>query len=735
MNTMTNALRLGLLTCVVGVLSCGGEEAVAPATVTTGSLSVTIGGLPATVAPIVRVENGSFQRTMSASGTLTDLAPGTYTVTAIDVQEGVHRYGTGQGPRDFTVEAGTTPTTVTVSYGLATGQLAVTIGGLPGGTNADVTVTGPNFSQAVTASQTFNTIEPGSYTVEARGVVSAGSVYGPAQPNQAVQVDTSRTPTPVTVTYVNNGPAPLNLAIEDAYLVQATQRLGATTSDVPLVAGRDAVLRVFATASVSNTETPDVRVRLYQNGALVDTRTLPAQVASVPTSAGEAVLATSWNTTIAAALVQPGLSVLVDVDPANLIVEDDETDNSFPVGGTPQSVDVRVLGPVAVRLIPVHHDSTNRTGNVTSGNLSTYTTELVQLFPTVGVDADLGATYTTSAPPLQSNDGNGGWSTILSEIRTLRLSDGSSRYYYGVVSPDYSSGIAGLGYVPGSPASTSKASIGWDKTNSRAGVAVHEIGHNHGRRHSPGCGAGNPDTGYPYATGSIGAYGLDVPTMSLKSPSTHFDFMSYCSTTWVGDYVFDKLVEWREAEPLVLTSLQAAETTVMMIWGRMTARGMVLEPGFVMQARPAMPQQPGAYRVSALADDGSSVFSVSFDGDEVADLPGGPERHFAFAVPVDRLDGNRIRSLVLDGPGGRATRTASTARAATPDFDAGPRAGNVLRVEWDDRQYPMTMVRDRRTGRILALVRGGGAEVAAASPDVELLFSDGVRSAAPVRIP
>jgi hypothetical protein len=48
----------------------------------------------------------------------------------------------------------------------------------------------------------------------------------------------------------------------------------------------------------------------------------------------------------------------------------------------------------------------------------------------------------------------------------------------------------------------------------------------------------------------------------------------------------------------------------------------------------------------------------------------------------------------------------------------------------------MVMVRDRRTGRIVALVRNGSADVVAGGDDFELVFSDGVRSAARrVRVP
>ena len=365
---------------------------------------------------------------------------------------------------------------------------------------------------------------------------------------------------------------------------------------------------------------------------------------------------------------------------------------------------------------------------------------MAKLFPTAGVDADIGPMYTTSAPPLQSDNGNNAWGQILNEIRLLRLADGSSRYYYGVVSPDYSSGVAGLGYVPGSPSSTSKASIGWDRSNSRGWVMAHEVGHNHGRGHSPGCGAAGPDPGYPYAGGSIGAYGLDVGSMAVKSPATHFDFMAYCSTRWVSDYVFEDVLQWRVSEAGSPVVAAVGMTQVMVVWGRITNQGMILEPAFIVNGTPTLPRRPGPYRVSALADDGSTLFEVSFEGEEVADLPGPPQRHFAFTIPVSGQTVDRMRTLRLHRPGGQVERRSPAApRGAAvrvPGYRVDRSGTARVRLQWDRVNYPMVMVRDRPTGRIVALVRNGSADLIAGGDDLELVFSDGVRSAERrVRVP
>ena len=59
----------------------------------------------------------------------------------------------------------------------APGTLELTISGLPAGANANVTVTGPSFSQALTATQTFTGLAPGRYAVIVRSVTVPPNRY------------------------------------------------------------------------------------------------------------------------------------------------------------------------------------------------------------------------------------------------------------------------------------------------------------------------------------------------------------------------------------------------------------------------------------------------------------------------------------------------------------------------------------------------------------------------------
>src|SRR5260370_39410010 len=74
----------------------------------------------------------------------------------------------------------------------SSGELALTISGLPAGTNASVTVTGPgNFNQVVNATQTLTGLTPGNYTVTATHVMQAAYSYGRTVSRATATISTS----------------------------------------------------------------------------------------------------------------------------------------------------------------------------------------------------------------------------------------------------------------------------------------------------------------------------------------------------------------------------------------------------------------------------------------------------------------------------------------------------------------------------------------------------------------
>jgi hypothetical protein len=438
-------------------------------------------------------------------------------------------------------------------------------------------------------------------------------------------------------------------------------------------------------------------------------------------------LGASWNVPVSGALIQPGLTILAEVDPSNAVAEANEGDNLFPVGGSPQVMDVRATSDFEVTFVPVRQSVNNLVGNVTPGNASQFMDVTMRMLPIARADVEVHAEYVTNAPELQSNNGNGAWSTVLSEINSLRVTEGASRYYYGVVGTSYGSGIAGMGYL-GWP-----AAIGWDHLPSGSGVAAHEWGHNWDLRHSPGCGAGSPDPLYPYADGKIGVWGLDVTSEALKSPNTRYDFMTYCNPDWISDYTYEKILEYRQIHGGY--GAPGAPEPSLLVWGRVEQDRIVLEPAFEINTTPVLPVAPGGYVLEGTDRNGNPLFALNFQPTPIPDAEEGGG-HFAFAIPLRSFDRQGLAGLRVSGTGPSPAvmeRRVGPQMGATPEPEFTPRGGSVIEMSWDATFYPMALVRDPSTGEVLSFARDGRISLPVASDEVEILFSDGLNTPERVR--
>ena len=616
----------------------------------------------------------------------------------------------------------------------ATGGMQVAIVGLPDSTAAAVTVTGPGgYSHGLTAAGNLDDLVPGTYIVAAAAVVVGSTTYDPGLASQSVLVTAGGTRPAATVAY-GSGPAvaPFDLFIDGMYVVQSVQSYGDT---VPLVAGRDAVVRVFVRASAPNDAAPAVRLRLFLGASATpaQTWTVAAARGAVPTTIREDSLAWSWNQLVPGTLLQPGARLSADVDPANAVAEGDEANNTFPAFGTAKSLDVRTVSPFTIRFIPIRTAGNNATGNVSSANRAQFLATFGKLYPVATIASEVRAAVytTTTTDTLQSNNGNGAWGAVLSEISALRVADGFMGHYYGVARAGYGSGIAGLGYVPG------RTAIGWDRLPSGDGVAAHELGHNLSLAHAPCGGARDSDPGFPHPGGSSGIYGLDVATMALKLPSLT-DLMGYCNNTWISDYHYLKAMNHRQANAAALVMSARAEPGLL-VWGRIVDGVVMLEPAFEVTAPARLPSGHGAFALETRDATGRATYAAAFDGEVVADQAQ-DERHFAFVLPLARV--GAVARLQVRGGVAASVRTSRAAVAAGAQADpsnvlrrqlatmaAARRAGGErTRLSWDAGAYPMALVRDAATGDILSFARGGDVALVSDASTLDITFSDGVRS-------
>ncbi len=722
-----------------------------------GQLVLTINGLPSGATPNITVAGTPGTYSVAGDTTFSALPRGMYTVSALPlIFENVY-YAPGSASTSVMLNTGDS-LHLDVVYSKSAGTLSFTVAGLPAGVPAHVNLSGPNgFAASVPASRSFTDLVPGDYFVSANDVMSGGSTFAPNPRTFKVTVEVNATAL-ATVSYA----APSrNFAIQQVHVTQATQRFDGT---LPLVADRDALLRVFVTANSANTAKPDVRVRVYDGSTLLSTTVIAAPEASVRQSLAPTVLASSWNMIVPAQHMRAGLRVLAELDPQSLLQEAEREDNVWPQSGSPQALATYTVPSFRVRFVPVVIGAL--TGNVSSSNTESFLESARLMFPLNDISADVRAPFTSSATELQANDGNGNWLTVLSEINALRATDNVAEgtHYYGVVGTTYNSGVAGYGYLPG------RAAIGWDKMPSGDGVAAHEWGHNFGVFHAP-CGTSG-DPRYPYANADIGQVGWNAVSNTLVQPSAK-DLMSYCSNTWISDFTWSAVMQYRGTSSMLAANSAASVGSStpeegLLVWGRVVDGRITLEPAFRVRA-PLSPNVQGTHRVQLLDDSGSVLASVGVMATRVDHASDRDERHFAVVVPfrqamAARLAGVRVHDVrtpvvgvtrasgvlaqldaqeraqdtVLQklppGERRRAQTSAQPAYAAAASAVVDPAAevnsvsATTSRIAWRNRAYSMAMVRDAQSGAILGFVRRSGDAVLTNGRPVEVVFSDGVRS-------
>jgi PKD repeat protein len=519
-------------------------------------------------------------------------------------------------------------------------------------------------------------------------------------------------------------PLQIAMEVERPRITQSVQRYEGDS--VPLVAGRDGLLRVFLSAGQDNPYSPEVQVRLFRNGMPVETLTASSD-RTVPTAPGVGELSDSWNVVIPGELIQPGLSVLIESNSEDDIPLTDDGQAQFPADGEPLPLDVRDTPPLRLTMIPVEVSATGETGDVSEGNLETYLELPRDLFPISAYDTGLHATYTTDLEPSENFVFD-----LLPEIEAIRVAEESDRNYFGVFSDKVDTGFfTGAAYIGG------KAAVGIEENS---WITAHELGHNFDQRHAPCGDPANIDPDYPYPNADIGLYGVNVDQSALRPPSEWKDLMSYCGPEWISDYTYTRILNYRQqsqGSSSARRSLAANQDKepVLLVWGSISDGKVVLEPAFEIDSSPKLPSGSGPYTLEGFDKRGGRLFSFSFSGMRVADgAPG--ERSFAFAIPRSRVGGNRLAKLEVSGNGASATLRSSIAQGKTQPlsqsagtFSLQDVGRNAARLQWSDPGYQAVMVRDAQTGEVLSISRDGDTRLSTdGARTVKLLFSDGVRT-------
>jgi len=217
----------------------------------------------------------------------------------------------------------------------------------------------------------------------------------------------------------------------------------------------------------------------------------------------------------------------------------------FPADGD-LDLGVKNTGGLKVKIIPIQFDSL--LPDTSPAALAVYAEEMKAEYPINDISITVGDTLTATSPI--------DWSGMLDQVRAKRTSDkpAADVYYYGLIKPAdslrtycQSSCTTGIGFVvtsaTGTSAGSGRAALGVGFVDkSSAQTMTHEVGHNHGRNHSPCSTAGTitgVDASFPYTNGALGSWGYDYRTQALLDPAKYTDIMGYCSNKWMSDYTYN----------------------------------------------------------------------------------------------------------------------------------------------------------------------------------------------------
>ena len=478
-----------------------------------------------------------------------------------------------------------------------------------------------------------------------------------------------------------------------AYLVQAVQ---SREFPVPLVADREALLRVFVTARRDNDAgLPPVRASFYLGGALAHVADLPGKRGPVPTEVVEGSLTATSNAVIPSELVRPGLEMVVEVDPDGTLDPALGVATRMPETGR-LALDVRETPVLDLTLVPLLLTAAPDSAILSAvqgmaddpaGDMLLWHTR--KLLPAAGIEAR------AHEPVLSSSDDP---LELLKQVRAIRAVEGGAGNYMGLMSGlDRNQGLAGVG--------------GWSSfsvPDSR--IVAHELGHNLSLLHTPGVST-IPDRNYPHPNETIGVWGYDFDGGGKLVPPAWYDLMSYAHPGWISDYHFSKAFRYWKAHGDAARAPTAAVVESLLLWGGVDAAGTPhLDPAFVVNAPPALPQTGGNYRIVGMDAGGRELFSLRFDMPETADGDGSSS--FAFVLPVRAEWEGNLASINLTGPAGSVMLDA-------------------------DSDIPMAILRNPRTGQIRGILKDPAPATQAAADAIgqgvgtrlEVLFSRGIPDA------
>ena len=417
-----------------------------------------------------------------------------------------------------------------------------------------------------------------------------------------------------------------------------TQPVQSHEYPVPLVAGEDALLRVFPTnADADSSVIPAAKVRFVVGNTQIHVVEMPERELDMPFRSDPLNLASSSNVEVPGSVIRPGLEMSIEVlsatsDPAGT----GSFDQSIRSVRVP--VEVQELPPFNLTLVPFvtnfgAQDSIQSLADAMAAD--PYHHELLKdtrtLLPIRELNVKVRESVVTSSDDAFD---------LLQQTLVIHATEGGEDDYYMGMKSEVRGNVLGVAYAPG------RASFALPQSH----VIAHELGHNLNLLHANCGGPASLDRSYPHVNGTIGAWGYDFEDGGSVVRSSMPDLMSYCQPVWISDYHFTNALRYRLYLANQREVIVAAKPSLL-VWGKQGPSGeLKLNPSFYVEAPPLLPQSTGEFEISGRDSKGSELFSYRFDMHQVADA----EEYsiFVHVIPIEEEWRQEIDLVSLNTEGG-----------------------------------------------------------------------------------
>ncbi len=418
--------------------------------------------------------------------------------------------------------------------------------------------------------------------------------------------------------------SPADLTVQ---AIEVTQTIQDLANSVTLVGKKPTLARVYVSPGGGVAWAGNVEVALYGwfynwgNWVPLSSTplTLPPQFVNTLAVANtkRAQLAASFNFLLPGAWTQHSrIRIEARVNPNRTVPEANFSNNALAV----DNVQFAALAPLVLGLVRV--SAQGLTASFADPDLPPMLQAFQNIFPAGDYDYRLFPSVHVAGGDLAAGGpGCGtGWNLLIEELSDIRdnwdgLPDTATVY----------------GLVPKIDP-TSCGGCGLDVLHAAAGIVrptsgftfAHEMGHVRGRPHTSGCGEPAPlDPTYPqytrldgtnYYRSSIGEFGMDLGTMTLRNPENSYDIMSYCPNRWISPHTWTHII-W--ASPMAGAQGLAPNATAahLLVSGRMEGGAVAsLRPSWVRPREQGKFDAPGSgpYRIVLEGNGGVTLFERRF---------------------------------------------------------------------------------------------------------------------------